>query len=624
MIFRSSVTNYLTFLIGVLLAGLLVATAILAGQAWTVHIRALAIARYTNTDRTLMDAIVAVREQVPTDTTALITQDNPVGAMEEADRKATREVAGAVAALEKLNVAGGGRYVAMIRQARAKEAVARSALAQQALRARADRDLAAVDDWRAAVHQSIDVLDAASVAVNNLVRIDDSKVAELKEIRRLSWSIRDNYGFQCSALRASVNSGLRPTGALRENLLGHRAVYSADWGALDEIFLRPGLSRELSSDVRLARLATDQAQAGVDKVVAGLGSANKPSITGSDWTALCDRPFRSILAIGQQAQTDADRYAGDLSAAALRNMLLAVLGLAIVVGFGGHSVVNVHRRLTRPMRALTETIDRLSRRELDEPVPATGSSDELDRMARTLETLRLSELEARRLQQAMSHFTANASHQMRTPLSILRVHIAVLTKRIPPSLDAFESLRDIEDAVERLQNLLIQLLILARADGGALAARGDHLVEMGEVIGEIVDQHRQRAKKANVRLTLEADASLAPMHLNTTLVSEMVGNLIENAILYNRPGGAVTVRLFEARGRRQIEVEDDGPGIPAAELGNVFLRFYRLKRDLGRPGSGLGLAIVQAVAATLKADIKAGPSRCGQGLCVRITLPLGL
>jgi len=624
VIFRSSVTNYLTFLIGVLLAGLLVATAILADQAWNVRTRALAIARYTNTDRTLIDAIVAVREQVPTDATALITQDNPVRAMEEADRKATREVAGAITALEKLNIAGGARYVAMIREARAKEAEARSALAQQALRARADRDLSAVDKWRAAVHQSIDVLDAASVAVNNLVRIDDSKVAELKEIRRLSWSIRDNYGFQCSALRASVNSGLRPSVALRESLIGHRAVYSADWGALNEIFLRPGLSRELSMDVRSARLATEQAQASVDKVVAGLGAANNPPITGSDWTALCDRPFRPILAIGQQAQTDADRYAGDLSSAALRNMLLAALCLAIVVTFGGHSVINVRRRLTRPMRVLTETIDRLSRRELDEPVPATGSSDELDRMAQTLETLRLSELEARRLQQAMSHFTANASHQMRTPLSILRVHIAVLKKRISPSLDAIESLKDIEDAVERLQSLLIQLLFLARADGGALAASGDNVVDMVEVIGEIVDQHRPRAKKANVSLNLEADASLAPVDLNMTLVAEMVGNLVENAILYNRPGGKVTVKLSDARGRRLIEVEDDGPGIPDAELGNVFMRFYRLKRDSGRPGSGLGLAIVQAVAATLKADIEAGPGRNGLGLYIRISLPQGL
>ena len=89
MIFRSSVTSYLTFLIGILLASLFIATTILAVQAWRVHDRALAIARYTNTDRTLIDAIVAVRRQVPQDTTALITQANPLATMDLADRKAS-------------------------------------------------------------------------------------------------------------------------------------------------------------------------------------------------------------------------------------------------------------------------------------------------------------------------------------------------------------------------------------------------------------------------------------------------------------------------------------------------------------------------------------------------------
>ncbi|HEY2661951.1 MAG TPA: HAMP domain-containing sensor histidine kinase [Caulobacteraceae bacterium] len=623
MIFRSSVTNYLTFLIGILLAGLFVATTILAAQAWNVHAQALAIARYTNTDRMLIDAIVAVRRQIPQDTTALITEDNPLATMDQADTKASREVAEALAALEKLKLTGGARYAAVIRTARVNESRARSALARQAARPRAERDLSAVDGWRAAVHQSIDALDNASVAINNTVRIDDPKVAELIQIRRISWSIRDNYGFQCSALRASVNSGVQPDAPLRETLIGHRAIYSADWGALNEIFVRPGLSSELGRDVALARRATEQAQGNVDAVAAGLNGTNKPAIAGGDWTTLCDSPFSSILAIGQRAQAEAYRYADDLRSAALRNMLLASLGLVLVIGFGVHSVINVRRRLTRPVRALTETIARLSRRELDDPVEATGNPDELDSMASALENLRLSEREARRLQQAMSHFTANASHQMRTPLSILRVHIAVLSKRIPRDIDAFESLRDIEDAVERLQNLLMQLLVLARADGGEPITSGGDIIDLRQVIKEIVAQHLHQAVKANVDIHFEGPSSPCLAKLNMTLVAEILKNLIDNAIIYNNTGGSVIVRLINKHKQNVIEVEDDGPGIPNSELSNVFLRFYRLKRDSGRPGSGLGLAIVQAVAATLKAEIQAGPGQGGRGLCVRVALPQG-
>ena len=621
MIFRSSVTNYLTFLIGILLAGLFVATTILAVQAWNVHARALAIARYTNTDRTLIDAIVAVRRQIPQDTTALITEDSPLATMDLANSRASQEVAEAQAALGKLKLADGARYAAMIRTARANETRAQSALVRQAARPRADRDLSAVDDWRAAVHQSIDALDTASVAVNNTVRIDDPKVAELIQIRRISWSIRDNYGFQCSALRASVNSGVQPDARLRESLLGHRAVYLADWGTLNEIFLRPGLSSELGREVVLARQATEQSQARVDAVVGGLNATNRPAIAGGDWTTICDRPFTSILAIGQQAQAEAYRYADGLRAAALRNMLLASLGLLIVVSFGVHSVINVRRRLTRPVRALTETIARLSRRELDDPVEATGNPDELDSMARALENLRLSEREARRLQQAMSHFTANASHQMRTPLSILRVHIAVLAKLIPPELDAYESLKDIEDAVERLQNLLIQLLALARADSGDPASCDGNSADIQDAINEVVDQLLPQAIKARIALHLEHPAQPVSAKFNPTLLSELLKNLIDNAIRYNKPGGSVVIRLMDEQNHSVIEVEDDGPGIPKSELSNVFMRFYRLKRDLGRPGSGLGLAIVQAIATTLNAEIRAGPGRGGHGLCVRIVLP---
>lgn len=621
MIFRASIIRYLRFLIGVLLSGLFVSTTILAFQAWNVHARALAMARYTNTDRTLIDAIVAVRRQIPQDTTALITQDNPLTTLDAADKAASRKVSEALAAFEKLKLADAPRYAGMVRAARLREAQSRRTLSLQAIRPKAERDLSAVDGWRAAVHQSIDALDTASVAVNNTVRIDDPNVAELIQIRRISWSIRDNYGFQCSALRANVNSGVRPDEMLSASLLGHRAIYLADWGALHEILLRPGLSSALSRDVDLARKATEQAQANVDKIDASLNGTNKPAIAGGDWTSLCDSPFASILAIGQQAQAEAYRYADDLRATALRNMVLASLGLMLVVGLGVHSVINVHRRLTRPVRSLTETIARLSRRELEEPVEGTGSPDELDSMARALENLRLSEREALRLQQAMGHFTANASHQMRTPLSILRVHIAVLSKRIPPDIDAFESLRDIEDAIERLQNLLIQLLVLARADSGDGTADHGPVIDLRDVVEDTIALNMPIAEKAGVEVHFEGAAAPYWVSLNATLVTEILKNLVENAIIYNTAGGAVIIRLLGRPSQTIIEVEDDGPGIPISEIDNVFLRFYRLRRDSGRPGSGLGLAIVQAVATTLKADLNAGPGKNGRGFCVRITLP---
>ncbi|MGH8338361.1 MAG: sensor histidine kinase, partial [Gammaproteobacteria bacterium] len=206
--------------------------------------------------------------------------------------------------------------------------------------------------------------------------------------------------------------------------------------------------------------------------------------------------------------------------------------------------------------------------------------------------------------------------------SILSVHVAVLSKLIPPELDAFESLKDIEDAVERLQNLLIQLLALARADGDT-AAGDNNSADVQDVAANIVDQYLAQAMEKNVSLRLERLCDHATMRINAPLLTEILKNLIDNAIRYNKDGGFVVVRLKHKDGRSIVEVEDDGPGIPNSELSNVFLRFYRLKRDSGRPGSGLGLAIVQAIAATLNAEIQAGPGYDGQGLRVRVVLPQG-
>ena len=164
----------------------------------------------------------------------------------------------------------------------------------------------------------------------------------------------------------------------------------------------------------------------MDAIVARFDNSGRPAVAGAEWTALCDGPFDSILAIAQQAQDEANQQAEAIRAASSRMLLIAGVDLTSVIAFGIFAVIHVQRRLARPMKTLLATIARLSRREFDESVPATGSPDELGSMAQALETLRTSALEAQRLQEAMSRFTADASHQMRTPLTILRTHISVL------------------------------------------------------------------------------------------------------------------------------------------------------------------------------------------------------
>ena len=617
--FKSSITKFLIASLGILMTGLFVAALILAVQAWTNYSLAGRIARLTSTDRTLFTALVTVRAQIPKDSTALIAQDDPRRVMGATHREASLTVAAAVEALQDTDIADRVRFVTAIQTAWQKAEALQFTVEAQASRARAERNLHAIDEWREAVHGMTDTLSTASAAVGNAVRMGDPIIAEMVQIRRTAWTIRDRYGLQCSMLRPNVDRSL-PLDARQLDLWhGDRAVYTAAWHTLDEFLLRPGVSMALRERIDAARAQTSQAQMRVDAIVDRFDRSGKPVVASAGWTELCDGPFDSILAIAQQAQDEANAHAEAIRTASSRMLLIAGVDLTSVIAFGVFAVINVKRRLARPMKILTGAIARLSRRDFNQAVPTTESPDELGSMAQALESLRTSALEAERLQLAMSRFTADASHQMRTPLTILRTHISVLGGLIPTHNAAYSSLKDIQEAADRLQRLLIQLLKLARADGGQSLDKESGTIDLREVIQEIAAKHVPQALEAGIDLHFEAEERPFPAQANPITINEIFANLIDNAIRYNEAGGSVMVSLFDDNGRHVVDVEDDGPGIPDAEQEKVFTRFYRLNRDQSRVGSGLGLAIVRSLAATLTAEIKMSAGAGNRGLRVRVS-----
>jgi two-component system sensor histidine kinase TctE len=215
-------------------------------------------------------------------------------------------------------------------------------------------------------------------------------------------------------------------------------------------------------------------------------------------------------------------------------------------------------------------------------------------------------------------FTADASHQMRTPLSILRTHIGVLKRSRLENTEARESLADIEAATDRLQRLLIQLLALARAEGAEPSGVRLRDVDVGAVTRAVAEDHALAALRAGVdlRFYLEGGEPLIA-RADDVLVAEIIGNLVDNAVRYNHADGVVTVRVFGNAEQVTVDVEDNGPGIPEIEHDKVFTRFYRLARDQSRPGSGLGLSIVRVLAQILDAQISLSSGSGRKGLRVR-------
>jgi two-component system sensor histidine kinase TctE len=219
-------------------------------------------------------------------------------------------------------------------------------------------------------------------------------------------------------------------------------------------------------------------------------------------------------------------------------------------------------------------------------------------------------------------FTADASHQMRTPLAILRTHLD-LVRRLGSETPAGQSaLNEVDGAINRLERLLRQLVTLARADEQNIAQPVAENVDLNEIAFNVLSERAPQAFARDIDVQFDRFDGRAMIPGNSVLIGELLANLIDNAIRYNRAGGMVLVRTIVDATIARVEVEDTGPGIPEAHLARVFERFYRIPMTNGPEGSGLGLAIVKALSDRLGAEIVLLPGPEGRGLRVSASFPL--
>lgn len=209
-------------------------------------------------------------------------------------------------------------------------------------------------------------------------------------------------------------------------------------------------------------------------------------------------------------------------------------------------------------------------------------------------------------------FTADASHQMRTPLAVLKVQVALARRGDPKALD------EIADAANRLEHLVTQLLSLARADETGASPELEQ-VNLREVALAVINRRIGQAIEAGVDVTLEACDPEVIVAAHRTLLFEIVTNLLDNAIRYNRPGGLAVVAIQTTGASASISVADDGPGVAEADLARLGGRFVRLGSSHGREGSGLGFAIVQSATQRIGAELRVENTTPG----LRVTVVFG-
>jgi signal transduction histidine kinase len=268
--------------------------------------------------------------------------------------------------------------------------------------------------------------------------------------------------------------------------------------------------------------------------------------------------------------------------------------LLVIVIMGVAGALFIARRVLKRIDGMTATSDRIMLGDLSGRLPVSGSGDEFDRLANSLNAM-LERIEI--LMMGVKHVSDNIAHDLKTPLTRLR-NQAEEALRTSKSEDeyraALESTIEESDALIRTFDAL---LMISRAEAGEVRS---HMVDFdaAETAQSVAELYEPLAEEKGLTLTVEATPPL-PVHGNRELIGQALANLLDNAIKHGEAeGGSGEVRIaaHAEHGRVLFVVSDRGPGIPESDRTRVLERFVRLEASRSRPGAGLGLSLAAAVA----------------------------
>jgi signal transduction histidine kinase len=289
---------------------------------------------------------------------------------------------------------------------------------------------------------------------------------------------------------------------------------------------------------------------------------------------------------GHLERTLPQQLADDVAGRLLEQYGIATAGtalLAIVLGWV------LAGRVLSPIRHIIDTARRLSGRSLDERIALQGPHDELRELGDTLDQM-LDRLQAS--VEAQRRFVANASHELRSPLTVIRTEAEVTLTDPDATPEELRAMGEIVlEAADRTEALLDGLLVLALSQRGL---ERHQVVNLGALVRRAAAGVAGEAAEKRVRVTV--DPQRAEVEGDPHLLERLVANLAENAVRHNQPGGFVEIAAARENGHAILRVANSGARIPEEALARLAEPFQRLDRSAGAQGSGLGLSIVRSVA----------------------------
>lgn len=297
-------------------------------------------------------------------------------------------------------------------------------------------------------------------------------------------------------------------------------------------------------------------------------------------------------------------------------LLVAVPLVLVVASLGGSFLAN---KALRPVDEITRTAQRIGSGDLSQRISLEGRlDDEIGRLVSTFNEM-IGRLESSFLQ--IKRFTADASHELKTPLTVLKGEIEVGLKRQRRPEEYRRVLASCLEEVDRMSRIVDDLLTLARADMGALQLQKER-VDLGEVAEGVWRSLGRIAEEKGLRFTFQRDGEVAVWGDKDRL-RQLLVNLVDNALKYTPPGGEVRLRVERDDTLALLTVQDTGEGIPPEDQERVFERFYRVDkaRSRQRGGTGLGLSICKWIAEAHGGKISL-ESEVGKGSTFVVQLPL--
>jgi signal transduction histidine kinase len=297
--------------------------------------------------------------------------------------------------------------------------------------------------------------------------------------------------------------------------------------------------------------------------------------------------------------------------------LFSLIGAGAILVMGAVGGYLLSRAMLQPVDRISALAERISYTNLKERIKHTGPNDELKRLADTFDNM------LQRLDSAFDsqkRFVQDASHELRTPIAIAQTNIEVLEMEPAATIkDYQETIRVLKLSLERMNNVSNSLLLLSE---NASTRPSWQQVDFATLVNEVLTETRAEAKAAGIDLEFITPSGEVIIRGDAFRLKQAVVNLVDNAIKYNLPGGAVTISVSHGDGSWVIEVRDTGIGIAPVDQQLIFERFYRVdtSRCREKGGFGLGLAIVKKIVEDHGGKIIV-ESNLGQGSIFRIFIP---